>query len=124
MASPGRRCRGLPVGAVVAQSCRGAGRGAASAAVATGCTAVVAIAAERVVDWVHGVTAIAAVAADAQAVVTYRQAGLRGAAMNTSATIERLAAECQGVHTPALRAAAAKQPFTARQREIILAANC
>ena len=65
---------------------------------------------------------LAALDAAAQAVITYRQAGLRGAAMNASATVERLAAECQGVHTPALRAAAAPQPFTARQREIILLA--
>lgn len=39
--------------------------------------------------------------------------------MNASATTKRLAAECQGAQTPALRAAAAPQPFTDRQREII-----
>jgi DNA-binding CsgD family transcriptional regulator len=65
---------------------------------------------------------LSALDAAAQAVVAYRQAGLRGAAMNASAKVERLAAECQGVHTPALRAAAAPQPFTNRQREIILLA--
>jgi DNA-binding NarL/FixJ family response regulator len=62
---------------------------------------------------------LAAADAAAQAVVIYQQAGLRGAAMNASAIVERLAAECQGGQTPALRAAAAPQPFTARQREII-----
>jgi DNA-binding CsgD family transcriptional regulator len=65
---------------------------------------------------------LAAADAAAQAVVAYQQAGLRGAAMNASAKVERLAAECPGVHTPALRAAAAPQPFTNRQREIILLA--
>lgn len=62
---------------------------------------------------------LAAADAAAQAVVTYQHAGLRGAAMSASATVERLAAQCQGAQTPALRAAAAPQPFTARQREII-----
>jgi DNA-binding CsgD family transcriptional regulator len=62
---------------------------------------------------------LAAADAAAQAVVAYQQAGLRGAAMNASATVDRLAAECQGAQTPALRAASAPQPFTARQREII-----
>jgi DNA-binding CsgD family transcriptional regulator len=62
---------------------------------------------------------LAAADAAAQAVVAYQQAGLRGAAMNASATLERLAAACPGAQTPALRAAATPQPFTARQREII-----
>jgi DNA-binding NarL/FixJ family response regulator len=44
---------------------------------------------------------------------------LRGAAMSASATVERIAAECHGAQTPALRAATTPQPFTARQREII-----
>jgi DNA-binding NarL/FixJ family response regulator len=39
--------------------------------------------------------------------------------MSASATAQRLAAECQGAQTPALRAATMPQPFTARQREII-----
>jgi DNA-binding NarL/FixJ family response regulator len=39
--------------------------------------------------------------------------------MSASATAQRLAAECQGAQTPALRAATMQQPFTARQREII-----
>ena len=62
---------------------------------------------------------LAAADAAAQAVVAYQHAGLRGAAMAASATAERLAAECQGAQTPALRAATTPQPFTARQREII-----
>ncbi len=62
---------------------------------------------------------LAAADAAAQAVAAYQHAGLRGAAMTASATTERLAAECQGAHTPALRAVTAPQPFTARQREII-----
>jgi len=62
---------------------------------------------------------IAAADAAAQAVVAYQNAGLRGAAMSASATAQRLAAECHGAQTPALRAATTSQPFTARQREII-----
>jgi DNA-binding NarL/FixJ family response regulator len=62
---------------------------------------------------------IAAADAAAHAVVAYQHAGLRGAALSASATTERLAAECQGAQTPALRAATTAQPFTARQREII-----
>ena len=62
---------------------------------------------------------LAAADAAAQAVAAYQHAGLRGAAMTASATTERLAAECQGAQTPALRAVTAPQPFTVRQREII-----
>jgi DNA-binding CsgD family transcriptional regulator len=62
---------------------------------------------------------IAAADAAAHAVVAYQDAGLRGAALTASATAQRLAAECQGLQTPALRAAATPQSFTARQREII-----
>jgi DNA-binding NarL/FixJ family response regulator len=62
---------------------------------------------------------IAAADAAAQAVVAYQNAGLRGAASSASATAQRLAAECQGAQTPALRAAATPQRFTARQSEII-----
>jgi DNA-binding NarL/FixJ family response regulator len=39
--------------------------------------------------------------------------------MNASLIARRLAAECQGAQTPALRAALTTQPFTDRQREII-----
>jgi DNA-binding CsgD family transcriptional regulator len=62
---------------------------------------------------------LAAADAAAQAVLVYQNAGLRGAAMTASATARRLAAECQGAETPALRAAMTPQPFTERQREII-----
>jgi DNA-binding NarL/FixJ family response regulator len=63
---------------------------------------------------------LAAADAAAHAVTAYQDTGLRGAALSASATTQRLAAECQGAQTPALRAAAtAAQPFTARQREII-----
>lgn len=62
---------------------------------------------------------LAAADAAAHAVLAYQHAGRRGAAMSASAAAQRLAAECQGAQTPALRAAATLQPFTARQREII-----
>lgn len=62
---------------------------------------------------------LAAADAAAQAVIVYQQDGLRGAAMGASATAQRLAAECQGARTPALRTATTPQPFTTRQREII-----
>ena len=62
---------------------------------------------------------IAAADAAAQAVVTYQNAGLRGAALSASGTAQRLAAECHGAQTPALLAATTPQPFTARQSEII-----
>lgn len=39
--------------------------------------------------------------------------------MTASVKAQRLAAECQGAQTPALRAATTRQPFTDRQREII-----
>jgi DNA-binding CsgD family transcriptional regulator len=62
---------------------------------------------------------IAAADAAAQAVVAYQYTGRRGAAMTASAKAQRLAAECQGAQTPALRAATMEPPFTDRQREII-----
>ena len=62
---------------------------------------------------------IAAADAAAQAVVAYQNTGLGGAALSASATVRRLVAECQGVQTPAIRAATTAQPFTDRQREII-----
>jgi DNA-binding NarL/FixJ family response regulator len=62
---------------------------------------------------------IAAADAAAQAVLIYRQADLRGAVMSASAIAERLATECLGAETPALRAAMTAKPFTDRQREII-----
>jgi DNA-binding CsgD family transcriptional regulator len=62
---------------------------------------------------------VAAADAAAQAVTAHRQAGLRGAALTAAAIAERLAAECQGAQTPALRAATTRGAFTKRQREII-----
>jgi DNA-binding CsgD family transcriptional regulator len=62
---------------------------------------------------------LAAADAAAHAVVAYQTAGLRGAALSASATVQRLAAQCHGAQTPALRAATTPQPFTARQSEII-----
>jgi DNA-binding NarL/FixJ family response regulator len=62
---------------------------------------------------------LAAADAAAHAVVAYQRTERRGAAMNASAIAQRLAAECQGARTPALRAATTLQPFTDRQREII-----
>jgi len=62
---------------------------------------------------------LAAADAAAQAVAAYQKAGLRGAAMKASSTAQRLAVECQGAQTPALRAATTAKPFTTRQREII-----
>jgi DNA-binding NarL/FixJ family response regulator len=67
---------------------------------------------------------IAAADAAAHAVIAYQRTELRGAAMNASAIARRLAAECQGAQTPALRAASTVQPFTDRQREIISLAAC
>jgi DNA-binding CsgD family transcriptional regulator len=61
----------------------------------------------------------AAADAAAPAVLAYQHAGLRGAGLTSWATAQRLAAECQGARTPALRMATAPQSFTARQREII-----
>ena len=62
---------------------------------------------------------LAAADAAAHAVIAHQHAGRRGAAMSAAATAQRLAVECQGAQTPALRAATTLQPFTARQREII-----
>ena len=62
---------------------------------------------------------IAAADAAAQAVLAYQDAGRQGAALIASATARRLADECQGAHTPALRAATVPVAFTVRQREII-----
>jgi DNA-binding CsgD family transcriptional regulator len=62
---------------------------------------------------------IAAADAAAQAVVAFRNAGLRGAALTASVMARRLADECGGAHTPALRAATVPITITVRQREII-----
>jgi DNA-binding CsgD family transcriptional regulator len=62
---------------------------------------------------------IAAADAAAQAALAYERAGLRGSALTVSATAQRLAADCGGANTPALRAGAEPLPITVRQREII-----
>ncbi len=62
---------------------------------------------------------IAAADAAAQAFVAYQTAGSLGRAMGAFATAQRLATECHGAQTPALRAATTPRTFTARQREII-----
>jgi DNA-binding CsgD family transcriptional regulator len=62
---------------------------------------------------------LAAADAAAQAVVAYQNAGQRGAALTASAIAQRLADDCGGASTPALRAAAMPLPITTRQREII-----
>jgi DNA-binding NarL/FixJ family response regulator len=62
---------------------------------------------------------LAAADAAAQAVIAYRRAGLRGAAITASDALERLADDCPGARTPALRAVTTAPAFTARQREII-----
>jgi DNA-binding NarL/FixJ family response regulator len=62
---------------------------------------------------------LAAADAAAQAVVAYQSLGRQGAALIASATARRLADECEGAQTPALRAATVPVAVTARQREII-----
>jgi DNA-binding CsgD family transcriptional regulator len=62
---------------------------------------------------------LAAADAAAQAVIAYQNDGLRGTALTASAIAKRLAAECQGALTPAIRAATMPRPFTDRQHEII-----
>jgi DNA-binding NarL/FixJ family response regulator len=62
---------------------------------------------------------IAAADAAAHAILAYQDGGYRDATMSASATVQRLAAECRGAQTPALRAVPTPPPFTDRQREII-----
>ncbi|MDX1877139.1 LuxR C-terminal-related transcriptional regulator [Mycolicibacterium sp. 141076] len=62
---------------------------------------------------------VAAADAAAQAAAVYQQAGLRGSGLGAASTAARLAAECGGADTPALRAAATPLAITARQREIV-----
>lgn len=66
---------------------------------------------------------VAAADAAAQAALAYQNAGRRGSALGASATAGRLAAQCGGAHTPALRAGTLPIPITARQREIIYLAG-
>lgn len=62
---------------------------------------------------------VAAADAAAQAAAVYQQAGLRGSGLGAAGTAARLAAECGGADTPALRAAATPLAITVRQREIV-----
>jgi DNA-binding CsgD family transcriptional regulator len=62
---------------------------------------------------------VAAADAAAQAAVACAASGLRGAALTAHAAARRLASECQGAATPALRALSEPPPFTGRQREIL-----
>jgi len=62
---------------------------------------------------------IAAADAAAQAVAVYQHVDRRGAALIALATARRLADECHGADTPALRAATVPVAMTARQREIV-----
>jgi DNA-binding CsgD family transcriptional regulator len=62
---------------------------------------------------------LAAADAAAHAVAAHERAGDRPAALLASAVAQRLAAECGGADTPALREGRLPLPITARQREII-----
>ncbi|KAA0114417.1 LuxR family transcriptional regulator [Mycolicibacterium sp. P9-22] len=62
---------------------------------------------------------IAAADAAAQAAAVHHRNGKRGSALTAAATAQRLAAECGGADTPALRAGTLPLPITGRQREII-----
>jgi DNA-binding CsgD family transcriptional regulator len=61
----------------------------------------------------------AAADASAHAAIAYRVQGRRGAALTASGRAQRLAAECGGAVSPALREAAQPLPLTRREREII-----
>jgi DNA-binding CsgD family transcriptional regulator len=62
---------------------------------------------------------LAAADAAAQAAATHTHHGQRGSAQAAAARAHRLAQTCQGARTPALAAAAAPLPLTAREREIV-----
>ncbi|WP_162181235.1 helix-turn-helix transcriptional regulator [Rhodococcus wratislaviensis] len=62
---------------------------------------------------------VAAADACAQAALGLGAAGHRGTALSAHAATLRLAAECQCLHTPALRELAEPIAFTGRQREIV-----
>lgn len=98
-------------------------QGPRAAAAASHAAALAAGNGERLVAASHRYEAfgdrVAAADAVAQAVIAYQRAGMRGAALSASASVERLVAECQGVQTPAVRAVTMPQPFTNRQREVI-----
>jgi DNA-binding CsgD family transcriptional regulator len=62
---------------------------------------------------------VAAVDAEAQACIAYRQDERRGTALGCSARAEALAQRCGGISTPALREASEPLPLTGREREIV-----
>jgi DNA-binding CsgD family transcriptional regulator len=63
---------------------------------------------------------VAAVDAAAQAALAYRSQGLRGSALGCATRADKLAEECGGAWTPALRQASEPVPLTDREREIVM----
>jgi DNA-binding CsgD family transcriptional regulator len=63
---------------------------------------------------------VAAVDAAAQAALAYRSQGLRGSALGCATRADKLAEECGGAWTPALRQASEPLPLTDREREIVM----
>jgi DNA-binding NarL/FixJ family response regulator len=61
----------------------------------------------------------AAADAAAHAAIAFRVQGRRGAALTAAGRAQRLAAECGGALSPALREAAQPLPLTTREREVI-----
>ena len=61
----------------------------------------------------------AAADTSAHAAIAYRGEGLRGAALTAAGRAQRLADECGGAVSPALREAAQPLPLTPREQEII-----
>lgn len=62
---------------------------------------------------------LAAAEAAAQAVRAYAEAGRRGGAHSAQAHLHRLLTQCGSARTPAIQAALAPLPLTAREREIV-----
>lgn len=62
---------------------------------------------------------VAAADAAAQAATAYTRQGRRGPALTATATAGRLALECGGARTPALRQALQPSPLSTREREIV-----
>ncbi|OBF21701.1 LuxR family transcriptional regulator [Mycobacterium sp. ACS4331] len=63
---------------------------------------------------------VAAADAAARAALVHRLHDRRGSALGCSTRASRLAAECGGLSTPALRSAGAPLPLTDREREIVM----
>lgn len=66
---------------------------------------------------------VAAADAAAHASTGLRAQGKRGGALTAVSIAERLASECEGADTPALRAARSPITLTARQREVLTLAQ-